>query len=99
MGEFSKIEWTDARHAGHAAGQRAIARNDTPPATEQALKQYIEILFKRYNFEEKKCFFCGKHPWTTGVIQGFGAIKKCHDCEGGIKGSHSDHARSHPITI
>lgn len=78
--------WSLARQQGRAAHQSTLSSStDESSAIEEMALDYIKRKFKEYSIESTKCFFCSAHATITGFLPGFGAIKRCKNCESKYK--------------
>ena len=73
--------WSIARQNGRAAEQRHI-QNGVENDGNGAWRRYLEMRKRSYDFENHKCFFCGRGGrLKTGFLEIIGAIWKCSNCK------------------
>lgn len=72
--------WKEARVAGQAARNNHAAANasqDDDSISKRILVRQLTGMFKRYKFDEQKCFFCGDRGHHTGYLPGFDSVWIC----------------------
>lgn len=78
--------WSLARQQGRSAHQSTLeSHSNESSAIEEMALDYMKRRFSEYNIESTKCFFCSAHATITGFLPGFGAIKRCKNCESKYK--------------
>lgn len=62
--------WKEAKYVGQSARNRALAdrANSNGELSQQILHNQLAGMFKRYKFDEQKCFFCGERGHHTGQL-------------------------------
>jgi hypothetical protein len=73
--------WGYARRAARENRSAAQAQNASHQRTDgdESMRRWARMLWKRYKFEDEKCFFCGGRRHHTGHLPGLGAIWLCKD--------------------